>query len=133
MRIHVLPTGKVVEATGARDDTYALLGLLLTRTDRITFAAMQSRGSACWACEGVTLAPEREPEIPQAEARIRSLVAEQEKAEVRVRGLVDAGDGVAGLLTGLIDGLVFANAPALALRACSALKTWEQAKREELA
>jgi hypothetical protein len=29
MRIHVLPAGKVVEATGTRDDTYALLGLLL--------------------------------------------------------------------------------------------------------
>ncbi len=66
-------------------------------------------------------------------ARIRSLVAEQEKAEVRIHCLVDAGDGVAGLLTGLIDGLVFAKAPELALRACSALKAWEQAKREEAA
>jgi hypothetical protein len=70
MRIHVVPTSKVVEATGARD-TYALLGLLLTRADRITFATMQGRGSA--------------------------------------------------------------NAPDYALRACSALKLWEQAKGEELA
>jgi hypothetical protein len=131
MRIHVLPTSAVVEATGERDDTHALLGLLLTRTDRITFATMQQLGSACWAREGVTLEPE--PEIPKAEARIRALVAEPAKAEGRIRGLVEADDGVATPLTGLIDGLVFANAPELALRAVSALKLWEQAKVEELA
>ena len=131
MRIHVVPTSRVVEATGARDDTYALLGLLLTRADRITFATMQDRGSACWGSEGVTLEPE--PEIPKAEGRIRALISEQAKGEARIRGLVEAGDGVAGLLTALIDGLVFANAPDYALRACSALKVWEQAKGEQLA
>lgn len=131
MRIHVLPTARVVEATGTRDDTYALLGLLLTHTDRITFATMQERGSACWAGEGVTPELEPEPQIPQAEARIRSLVSEQAKAESRIGALIGSGDAVAGELTALIDALVYANAPERALKACSALKGWEQAKGEE--
>ncbi len=132
MRIHVLPTSHVVQATGTRGDSYALLGLLLTRTDRITFATMQKDGSVCWAREGVTLEVEPEPEIPKAEARIRALIGEQTKAEARICALIEAGDGVAGLLAGLIDGLVFANAPDYALKTCSALKVWEQAKGEEL-